>query len=262
MQVGSLRIEPVLDGTHHIAAREILRSTTPAGDPFAAHQQFLDAEGRIELAIGGFLLLSGDRVVIVDAGLGPIERGGMKGGLFLESLAAQGFSPEQVTDVVFTHLHYDHVGWATQRGRIVFPNATYRCHRADWSHFALGDPGGAGRKLLPLVDRMEFWESDGTILPGLDVQGAPGHTPGSTIMVVSDAGQRAMLLGDVVHCPIELVEDDWQAVFDVDPDLAQRTRIAVARELEGSDIPIAAAHFPGLQFGRLLEVQGRRSWAY
>jgi len=135
-------------------------------------------------------------------------------------------------------------------------------HAADWSHFAEGDPDGAGRKLMPLVDRMEFWETDGQILPGLDVQGAPGHTPGSTIMVVSNGGERAMLLGDVVHCPIELVEDDWQAVFDVDPELAQRTRTAVARELEGSDVPIAAAHFPGLQFGRLLEVQGRRSWRY
>ena len=71
-----------------------------------------------------------------------------------------------------------------------------------------------------------------------------------------------MLLGDVVHCPLELVEDDWQAVFDVDPVLAQRTRAAVARELEGTNTAVAAAHFPGLQFGRLLETGGQRSWAY
>jgi glyoxylase-like metal-dependent hydrolase (beta-lactamase superfamily II) len=180
----------------------------------------------------------------------------------LESLAAEGVQPGDVTDLVFTHLHYDHVGWATQQGKIVFSNATPRCHRADWAHFVEGDDPRAAAKLLPLVDRMEFWEADGTLFPGLDVQGAPGHTPGSTIFVVSDGDEKAMLLGDVVHCPIELVEDDWEAIVDVDPALARRTREALARELEGSDVPVAAAHFPGLQFGRLLQAGVQRGWVY
>ena len=109
---------------------------------------------------------------------------------------------------------------------------------------------------------MEFWEHDSTLFPGLDVQGAPGHTPGSTIMVVSSGDERAMLLGDAVHCPIELIEDDWEAVFDIDPKLARQTRTALARELEGSDVPVAAAHFPGLQFGLLLAADVRRGWTY
>ena len=263
MRVGSLQIHPILDGVHRTPARDFLRYVGPENDPWASHTAFVAADGMIEMALGGFLLTLGDRVTIVDCGLGPMTTAdGMQGGQFLDSLAALGVQPDDVTDVLFTHLHFDHVGWATQKGRVVFPNATYRCHRADWAHFVDDPNGGAARKMLPLADRMEFWERDDTILPGLDVQGAPGHTPGSTIMVVSDGAERAMLLGDVVHCPLELVEDDWQAVFDVDPVLAQRTRQAVARELEGTDIPIAAAHFPGLQFGRLLRTEDRRSWAY
>lgn len=263
MRVGSLQIHPILDGVHRTPARDILRYVGPENDPWASHTAFVAADGMIEMALGGFLLTVGDRVTVIDCGLGPMTTSeGMQGGQFLDSLAALGVQPDDVTDVLFTHLHFDHVGWATQKGRVVFPNATYRCHRADWAHFVDDPNGGAARKMLPLADRMEFWEHDDTILPGLDVQGAPGHTPGSTIMVVSDGAERAMLLGDVVHCPLELVEDDWQAVFDVDPVLAQRTRQAVARELEGTDIPIAAAHFPGLQFGRLLRTEDRRSWAY
>ena len=263
MRVGSLQIHPILDGVHRARARDIFRYVGPENDPWASHTAFVAADGMIEMALGGFLLTVGDRVTVIDCGLGPMTTSeGMQGGQFLDSLAALGVQPDDVTDVLFTHLHYDHVGWATQKGRVVFPNATYRCHRADWAHFVDDPNGGAARKMLPLADRMEFWERDDTILPGLDVQGAPGHTPGSTIMVVSDGAERAMLLGDVVHCPLELVEDDWQAVFDVDPVLAQRTRQAVARELEGTDIPIAAAHFPGLQFGRLLRTEDRRSWAY
>ncbi|MBV9254592.1 MAG: MBL fold metallo-hydrolase, partial [Actinobacteria bacterium] len=79
-------------------------------------------------------------------------------------------------------------------------------------------------------------------------------------VVLSSGDQRAMLLGDVVHCPIELLEDEWAGLGDVDPALAKRTRNALARELEGTDVPAAAAHFPGLQFGRLLAGEGRRRW--
>ena len=67
-----------------------------------------------------------------------------------------------------------------------------------------------------------------------------------------------MLLGDVVHCPVELLDDEWAGMSDVDPELALRTRVALARELEGTDVPVAAAHFPGLQFGRLLLGEGKR----
>jgi hypothetical protein len=58
------------------------------------------------------------------------------------------------------------------------------------------------------------------------------------------------------------LEDDWEAIVDVDPQLAARTRAALARELEGTGIPIAGAHFPGLSFGRLLGGTGRRSWFF
>ena len=58
------------------------------------------------------------------------------------------------------------------------------------------------------------------------------------------------------------MEDDWEAVMDVDPALARRTREALAKELEGSDVPAAAAHFPGLRFGRLLGGTGRRHWTF
>jgi hypothetical protein len=71
-----------------------------------------------------------------------------------------------------------------------------------------------------------------------------------------------MLLGDVVHCPAELLSNDWEMIGDVDRQLAQRTREALAKELEGSNVPAAATHFPGLKFGRLLTVQGRRRWNF
>jgi hypothetical protein len=78
--------------------------------------------------------------------------------------------------------------------------------------------------------------------------------------VLSSGASRAVLLGDVVHCPVELVEDEWASLGDVDPELAKRTKVALARELEGTDTPVAGPHFPGMRFGRLLAGEGRRLW--
>lgn len=256
MNVGELEVLPVIDGEASLPASEAY-SAMAEGD-WAPHRSFLTDDGKVELALGGFLVRTGDRVVLVDTGIGRIA-GAFHGGRLLTSLAEYGLEPSDVTDVVFTHLHFDHVGWATQQGRIVFPNATYRCDERDWVHFVGPDPG-ATKKLSPIESRLEMWSGSGPLLPAIDTMSAPGHTPGSTILVLSSGAERAMLLGDVVHCPVELLDDEWDGLGDVDPALAKRTRNALAAELEGTNTPVAAAHFPGLQFGRLLQGEGRRRW--
>jgi glyoxylase-like metal-dependent hydrolase (beta-lactamase superfamily II) len=206
----------------------------------------------------------GDQVVLVDAGLGPrsgLVRNGagtFQGGELLNSLAKHGVRPEHITDVLFTHLHFDHVGWASNEGSVVFPNATFRCDARDWDHFR--DNERVQPILAPVEERLETWDASGPLLPGIDAMAAPGHTPGSTILVISSGTRRGLLLGDVVHCPVELLDDEWAGVGDLDPELAKRTRQALVRELEGTDTPVAAAHFPGLVFGRLLAAEGRRNW--
>lgn len=260
-RVGDIEVLPVVDGSARLAPTDAYAGTTE--EQWLPHQEFLDENGMLELTLGGFVIRTGDRVVLVDAGLGLLNdpTGTFVGGQMLDSMRAVGVTPEDVTDVVFTHLHFDHVGWATQKGRIVFENATYRCDARDWAHFVGPDPG-ATKKLSPLADRLETFNADGRLMPGIDVQFAPGHTPGSTIIVLSSGTERAMLLGDVVHCPIELLDDEWAGMGDVDPELAKRTRAALNREIEGSDVPVAAAHFPGMQFGRLLKGEGARRWVF
>ena len=70
-----------------------------------------------------------------------------------------------------------------------------------------------------------------------------------------------MMLGDVVHCPVQLLDDEWASLFDFDPVLARATRTRLARELEGDvSTSVSGAHFPGMRFGRVLKGQGRRQW--
>jgi hypothetical protein len=69
-----------------------------------------------------------------------------------------------------------------------------------------------------------------------------------------------VFLGDVVHCPVQLLHDDWARIADVDPVLARRTQVRIANELEGSGAVAVGAHFPGLRFGRVLPGEVRRQW--
>lgn len=259
MHVGHLRIDAAIDGEGRFPPTKTFRTTDDVD--WQAHQDLLGDDGRLPFTIGTFVVRDGERTVLVDLGGGRERHMGIDCGDMLTDLAALGVAPGDVTDVVFTHLHGDHVGWTSVDGAPTFPNATYRCDRADWDHFVTERPGTPIAELMaPVAERLEAWDGSGPILPGIDGLAAPGHTPGSTIIVLSSGTERALLLGDIAHCPVQLVDDEWAGLFDVDPEQARRTRTAVARELEGEGVQASGAHFPGLRLGRLLPAEGRRRW--
>jgi hypothetical protein len=82
------------------------------------------------------------------------------------------------------------------------------------------------------------------------------------VIVLSSKAQRAMILGDCVHCPLELMDPEFSLMADMDQALADRTRTAIRREMDGANVMVAAPHFPGLQFGRLLPGQGKMGWMF
>jgi glyoxylase-like metal-dependent hydrolase (beta-lactamase superfamily II) len=256
MQIGEFRVDHVIDGATRFKPQNVFPQATD--EQWAMHEHLLDADGLMPFTMGGFLLRGGDRTVLVDAGLGPGEMMGIKAGALLDNLRALGVQAGDVTDVVFTHLHIDHIGWSSHEGEITFPNATYRCSPGDWDHFMVHHRGDEASKIGPAADRFEQWAPGATIAPGLSTLSTPGHTPGSTTLVLSSGTERVMFLGDVVHCAIQLEDDEWGALFDVDPELAKRTRSALAAELEGTDTRVSGAHFPELTFGRLVQAEGKR----
>ncbi|MBI2694600.1 MBL fold metallo-hydrolase [Mycobacterium nebraskense] len=264
VDIGAISVTPVVDSVVRVVPTQAYEKTSPVD--WSRHNALLDDDGLLRLTLGGYVVRSADRVILVDAGVGPDDRPGknatMPGGKMLHNLQASGIAAEDVTDVIFTHLHIDHVGWGAVGEQVIFPNATYRCHQADWDYFTNGGAMGAPEKMAVMAPVMECWSSSTTLAPGLDVVGAPGHTPGSSIVVLSDGDKRCVLLGDVVHCPAELAEDEWETIGDVDPALARRTATQLAKEYEGSDIPIGAAHFSDLRFGRLLVGERRRRWVF
>jgi glyoxylase-like metal-dependent hydrolase (beta-lactamase superfamily II) len=260
--VGRLTIEPVQDGTLFGDPTTLIAGTSPLD--WEPHQELLTSNGRVEITIGGFLVRGYDnRIVMIDTGFGADHP---ECGQLTSSLRAYGVDPGEVTDVVLTHLHSDHIGGVTEAGHVTFPNATYRCHVADWEYFAgphVPEVVAPGReKLSALLGHLEVWHSSCTLFPGFDVVEAPGHTPGSTIVVLSAVGRRLMILGDVVHCAVQLLEPDWSTFFDVAPEQASTTRRNVIRELEEGGTEAAGGHFPGLRFGRILQTEGRKQFVF
>jgi len=313
MKVGDIEILQVIDGmiVSKLPSTKPLPDVESLA--WKEQHQMFRPDGMIESTLGGFLVHTRDRLALVDAGAGQEVVGGyspptnnldidddpfvvhfQRVGMPLEaihgiaeffsgtqmvrgrlpaSLNVVGVRPEDVTDLIFTHLHFDHIGWATDEGAAYFPNATIHCASADLDYFLPGAEEEETTSLVyrtpkvperlgPVLDRIETWDSDVSVLPGIDVRLAPGHTPGSSVIVLSDGVDRAMLLGDIIHCPLELTDDDFDLLVDHDQELAFQVREAYARELEGSNIPVAGAHFAGLQFGRLFAGQGVRRWSF
>ncbi|WP_370938030.1 MBL fold metallo-hydrolase [Amycolatopsis sp. cg13] len=263
MKIGAIDIVPVLDG---IARLPLAGTVVHArGARWECRHQPVSADGRIRMDVGSFLLPLGERTVLVDAGTGPgFEHDGFATGGLLDNLRRAGVAPEDVTDVVFTHLHVDHVGWSTVRDEAVFPRATFRMHAADWAYFTTGDTADPAvrQTFAPITGQVETFDEETELAPGLIARPAPGHTPGSTVFVVSDAGERALLLGDVLHTVAELTDPEWEGMFDVDRAAATAMRQRLAAELEASGDVFAPAHFPELAFGRLISADGIRQFAW
>ncbi len=257
VKVGDIEVIPLSDGTCRMPPGYF-----PNAD-WSAHQALLGPDGTMRLPIGCFLVRTGDRTVLVDAGLGPLDLDWLVGGDLPAELAAHGVSPADFDTVVCTHLHMDHAGWLVEGGAAYFPNATVRFGAGDWNRWVEGAREGdrirEAMLLLEREHRLEPIDGDGaSIAPGITARAAPGHTLGHHVLVVSSGDERLLLLGDAVTCPVQLEEEDWQAMSDMDPALSRRTRDALWAELEGTTTPFTAAHFPDLQFGRVLRGNGKR----
>lgn len=271
ISVGDVSVTYLPDGEGRVDPVAFFPGSTPEG--WEPHRRWLDDQGRVVATLGGFLIRTGDRNIVVDLGFRHenVEfpgLGSFRGGRLLGSLRAAGLEPGDVDTVLFTHLHLDHVGWTTSGGAgdpsLTFPGARHLVAGGEWDHWHGGeDPLGPSLADVqrPLEDRFESVDDGAAVAPGVNVLATPGHTPGHLSVVVSSGTDRAIILGDVVHCPVQLDEPTWACVADVDPDLAKRTRERLWQELEDpSTVAAGAGHFADFTFGRLMQGQGGRRW--
>ena len=193
-------------------------------------------------------------------------------GELLDDLARNGLSPNDIDAVVMTHLHRDHVGWNTVRDdggalKPTFPNARYYFSRVDYdaSHDPALQPDrfpNAPDCVWPIAEMglVEWMEGEFSITGELTTLPTPGHTPGHMSIMINSGGERALILGDVLHNTAQIQQTDWASRADIIPEQAVATRQSLLDRLESEGIPVAAVHLPAPGFGKIVRLQGRRYW--
>jgi glyoxylase-like metal-dependent hydrolase (beta-lactamase superfamily II) len=239
-------------------------------EPYAAH---LTDEHKVRFNLGSYLIRDDGRTILVDTGLGPkpSDVPDAPWGQLLHDFQANGVRPQEVDMVVMTHLHRDHVGWnLLPQGRNyapTFPNARYWMSAKDWEACHQPDVQpqrfpNAPTCVWPLAEMglVELMPGEHSLTRQLTAVPTPGHTPGHMSILITSGGERALVLGDAAHSPVQLNEPDWVSRADMDPDLTRQTRRALIDRLEREQILVAAGHFAAPGFGRIVRLEGRRYW--
>jgi glyoxylase-like metal-dependent hydrolase (beta-lactamase superfamily II) len=253
MRIGDVTVHSLLDGVIPMPPALLY-----PGVPLAVWEKIpgaLNRDGLLEVPFGGFLASDpeGNRVLF-DLGGGPAPDLLPDGELppvrellptALEALACPARS---VTDVVLSHLHIDHVGWASVDGLPMFPEARHHIHARDWEHFVeQGADEAVRRKVRPLQEVAKLWEGDQTQpFPWLRLFHAPGHTPGTSVALIESQSQSLALVGDLLHHPAALEHPQWRCGFDLDPEAAAARRAEWINRLRKAGTAIVGPHFPEL----------------
>lgn len=215
-----------------------------------------------------FVIRTAGQTVLVDTGLGPRLLRTLEGetGKLPTALAAAGVQPERVDAVVFTHLHFDHIGWnyvqRDDESVPMFPNARYVIHRPEWDRWAADETGPIRRNVRPLADsgQLVLVDDGHEPAPGISLLWTPGHTTGHVSVLIYSGGAGGVITGDAAHHPAELEQPQWSPSFDDDRDLSARTRAALVERAEAEGLIVMGGHFPPPLAGRVVRVEGRRSY--
>lgn len=199
------------------------------------------------------LINTGNELVLFDTGLGAGARENGLGQL-RERLQTSGYSPEDVTIVVITHMHGDHIGGLMEDGAPAFPNARYVMGQAEYDFWTaperMSGPTEGSAKLVeanvkPFAEKTTFVGDGDAVVSGITAVAAFGHTPGHMIYRLESNGRGLMLTADTAnHYVASLLRPDWHVRYDADKEMAAATRRTVFDMIATERLPFIGYHMP------------------
>ena len=186
-------------------------------------------------ALRSMLVVDDGRRILIDNGTGDkqseefFKHQHLNGeATLINSLQEVGYAPEDITDVVFTHLHFDHCGgavkWNDARDgyELVFKNAQHWVSKQHWENYLNPSIREADaffeENIMPIKEagKLSFVESEGELFPNFEVRIFEGHTPGLMIPVINFNGQQIVFAGDFIPTAAN-VPVKWIASYDLNP---------------------------------------------
>jgi len=202
------------------------------------------------------VIQTGDATILVDVGSG--DRFLPTAGRLLDNLAAAGIDGGDITHVVITHAHPDHIwGIRDDFDEPIFPDAEYIIGASEYDYWmqdglASSVPAEMQQFVVGAVnsltaDGLEWtMAQDGhEVAPGVSLMFTPGHTLGHMAVRIESDGKQLIALGDSMsHAYISMEKPDWVSGFDMDPDLTVSTRKRLLDMAATDEIAVIAYHFP------------------
>ena len=256
---GKYQIIALSDGTVPIDAHKLLIPKDTAVLDEALQENNLSSP--VEISINTYLIVSGQKIILVDTGAGSLFS--PNAGLLPASLKAAGYSASQITDILVTHIHRDHTGGLTVKGKVMFPHAIIHVNQKDldfWLKHEVASsddtrgitsnrPSYLAVKPYLAAGKVKPFEGDMEVLPGIRTIEKPGHTAGHTLFVLSTGNQKMVFWGDLAHIEqVQFADPLMPNEFDFDQAQAAQQRKESYAEFAKQGYLIAGDHisFPGL----------------
>jgi len=264
-KIGEITVDRLIESEYPWApALEFLPTLTP--DLLAENRNWmrpvaLDDRDWLVLCFQSYVLRTPHHTILVDTCIGNDKnrpntpKWHMKADqAYMHALAAAGLSVLDVDIVMCTHLHVDHVGWNTrlENGQWVptFPRARYLFAKQE---FAYWSEQNARTPVLPFADsvlpiveagRHELVSSAHALDDHIRLMPTPGHTPDHFSVVIGRGRDEAMIVGDLIHSPLQARYPEISMRADVDPGQAAATRRSFLERYCDSSTVCCTAHFP------------------
>ena len=259
MKIGDFKVTALSDGTVPLPVLDVLTNTKPG----EVEKLLTDAYLKVPLdtSVNAYLINAGTRLVMVDAGSGELY--GPTLNKLVASLKAVGYEPEQITDILITHIHTDHTGGLMDGNRMIFPNAVVHVDKREvdfWlspANMKKAEQGNkkffreAVAKVKPYVDagKVKTFNGDTQLFPGIRSIASPGHTPGHSFYALESKGEKIVFWGDIMHvAEVQFPNPAVTITFDVDSKAAASQRKKAFADAAKNGYWVAPAHisFPGV----------------